>query len=199
MKGVFRFRRTAAVLAGAVTALVIASVGAFANPGQVTVCFPNAGGAISTLPCTTGETAVTLSTFTATLRNFNKDGVSGTFPGDNIFHPVITMTQVPDGFYFISAKSNIDEAIETRTAWNWECNLIVLPDNAGYQLVDSWEVEQLSDAVANLNAEVNIGPTSTGTSTIRLDCRSNVATGWVAAWSKIKLIDAANLVQMNGL
>jgi len=198
MKGLFRFRRTAAVVAGAVTAVVIASVGAFANPGQVTVCFPNAGGAISTTPCTSTETAVTLSTFTATLRNFNKDGVSGTFPGDNIFHPVITMTGVPDGFYLIEAKTNIDEAIEGGGTWNWECNLIVQPDNAGYQLVDSWEVERLSDAVANLDAELNIGPTSTGTSTIRLDCRSNSLSGWVGQWSKIKLIDAANLVQMPG-
>ena len=198
MKGLFRFEKTLAVLAGAGVAVVIAGVAAFAN-----------GGSVSVTPCDpTVATCVTV--FQPVIRNFEKaTGPSFTDITGGTPHPVITMNAVPNGFYKVEANGILDIPASdvltdfetgTPTNFDWTCQLVmVTADNGTGAIVDAWEEEAtfLTDATFFLKAAVNLN-SSNGEGSFRVDCANNDLGVWSSASLKIIAVDASDLISQPG-
>jgi hypothetical protein len=199
MKGLFRFRKTVAVLTGVGVGVIVAGVAAFANSGTTTVCFPNNGGAISTTPCDPAtETAVTLSTFAPVIRDFDKRYGPSNVAGDGVYHTVITMTDIPNGFYKVESNGALDPVAEGATGRDWACQLVFQNVDNGQGVVeDYWEAEGLADATYFLKAAINMS-SSNGTNSLRVDCLNDSGVTWNTEWLKIIAVDASDLISQAG-
>jgi hypothetical protein len=181
MLGLSRFKKTAAMVAGAGATVLLVGVMASANSGGVSVA-----------PCDPTVQSDCVNVFQPVIRQTRVDSGASIVDLTNSYHTVITMGQVPNGFYKLEANGFLDDALETRTdASDWKCRLFVQNVDLTTQY-DYWENERLDDATFFLKAGVNLN-SSNGTNSIYVDCLSS-SPSWNTAWLKIIAVDASGLI-----
>jgi hypothetical protein len=205
MKRLFRFRKLATALAstGTVLALVGGTALAWGSASvSVTPCDPSA--------------STCVDVFQPVIRTFEKPtGPSFTDIANGVFHPVIRMDNVPNGFYKVEANGILDvPAVDITTApptpdtalgdFDWTCTLyMATADNGSGAPVDSWESEadSLTDTTFFLKAGVNLN-SSSGEGSFRVDCAETAPANFLGIWStsslKIIAVDASDLIHQPG-
>src|SRR6266850_1767203 len=104
MLGLSRFKKTAAMVAGAGATVLLVGVIASAN-----------GGGVSVAPCDPNVQSDCVNVFQPVIRQTRVDSGPSIVDLANGYHTVITMGQVPNGFYKLEANGFLDDALELRT------------------------------------------------------------------------------------
>jgi hypothetical protein len=163
---------------------------------------------VSATPCDP-SVSTCVDVFQPVIRNIEKRTGPSVVDATNSFHTLITMTNIPNGFYKIEANGVLDYPDEgtpltepTGSATldpDYKCQLVlVTADNGQGSVVDGWEQEatQLTDATFFLKAAINMN-SSNGVGSMRVDCTSNI-TIFNSEWLKIIAVDASNLISQSG-
>ena len=203
MLSLWRFRKTAAVIAGAGATVVLVGAIASANGG--------AGGSQSVQSCDPNVSNDCVSVFSPVIRKFEKPDFTPSISQDitltsdaRPYTTIIRMDGIPNGFYKFEANGFLDDAADPLSSdegpTDWQCQLVLQnADNVNPVVLDYWESEKLDDATYFLKAAVNLNVSGVAdpTSSVYVRCNSG-ARLWKAAWQKIIAVDAADLLPMNG-
>ena len=198
MKRLFRFRKLAGVLTSAGTLVVLV--------GGTALAWGSAS--VSVTPCDP-SVSTCVDVFQPVIRNIEKRTGPSVVDATNSFHTLITMTNIPNGFYKIEANGVLDYPDEGTTVTeptssvtldaDYKCQLVLVnADNGQGSVVDGWEQEatQLTDATFFLKAAINMN-SSNGVGSMRVDCTSNI-TIFNSEWLKIIAVDATDLISQSG-
>jgi hypothetical protein len=197
MKRPFRFNKLMAVLTSSGLLLLVLAATGLANSSSVSVT-----------PCDP-SVSTCVDVFQPVIRNIEKRTGPSVIDGTNSFHTLITMTNIPNGFYKVEANGVLDYPDEGTPVTeptssvtldaDYKCQLVlVTADNGQGSVVDGWEQEatQLTDATFFLKAAINMN-SSNGVGSMRVDCTSNI-TIFNSEWLKIIAVDASNLISQSG-
>src|SRR6267143_2070657 len=123
----------------------------------------------------TGATGATGPNGAIALRAvYRENGID--YAPDNSYKTLATVSLIPPGNYMVWAKANLQESVESGTNLNFDCQLVQSPPGGASGVIDAGEIEQLSDAVINLQRPVVLPVLpNAATYDISLACKSDVA------------------------
>ena len=199
MKRFLSLRKTVGVLAGVGMTALIGGALVSAN-GAV-------GGDVSVQPCDPSVQSDCVTVHSPVIYSWVKDqGSAQTDLAGGTFHPVITSTNVPNGFYKVEANGVLDipaldpvDDAATVTSQSWACTLYVSTAE-GTTAQDQWEMEAsgLFDTSFFLKTAANIN-SSDGFGHFSVSCVNNDLGVWSSASLKIIAVSAGSMIQQAGI
>jgi hypothetical protein len=155
----------------------------------------------------TGATGPAGASGTIHIRNFEKRSGPPIVDTTASFHTLITMTNLPNGFYKLESNGILDYPQEDLgmtyipSQEDYKCQLVVVPDGTGQgNVVDAWETEASGalDVSFFLKAAINL-QSSNNSGSVRVDCAiPGDLTIINSEWLKIIAVEGSDLIQQPG-